>query len=266
MHRSVRQLAERLSRDVVFHRRLPECFGGASVFVSPAAGLRFWRPHIEKCDPRLLNLAADLVKPGAVVWDVGANVGLFSFAAAGLAGPSGRVLAIEPDQWLVSLLRRSVRANTKRTARVDILPVAISDSLDVKQFHIAQRSRSANYLDGYGLTDAGGSREMHLVPTATLDWLLERFPAPAVLKIDVEGSEVEVLKGAQRLLSEAQPVLLCEVGEQNSDAVAEYLRPHGYLLFDADLAKAERRPLARACWSTLALPKTSCPDYSPLSR
>jgi FkbM family methyltransferase len=196
---------------------------------------------------------------------VGANVGLFSFAAAGLAGPSGRVLAIEPDPWLVSLLRRSVRANTKRTARVDVLPIAISDSLDVKQFHIARRSRSANYLDGYGLTDTGGSREMLLVPTATLDWVLERFPAPTVLKIDVEGAEAEVLKGAERLLSEAQPCVLCEVGEQNSDAVTEYLRAYGYLLFDADLAKAERRPLARACWNTLALPRDACPDYPTLA-
>jgi len=225
------------------------------VFVSPEAGLRFWRPRIENCDPRLLSLAAELVGPGDVVWDVGANVGLFTFAAAGLAGPSGRVVAIEPDLWVVSLLRRSAKANSNRLAHVDVLPVAVSDGLDVKTFHIARRGRSANFLEGFGLTDAGGSREIQWVPTVTLDWLLERFPAPQVLKIDVEGAEALVLRGARRTLSEIRPVVLCEVAAENAGWVAEFLQAHEYLLLDADCPRGERQPLAQASWNTLAVAK-----------
>jgi len=195
MHRLLRRFAERFSRGIVLRRKLPACVGGARVFVSPEAALRFWRPRIAGCDPHLLACAAELITPGAVVWDIGANVGLFSFAAAGLTGPSGRVLAIEPDSWLVGMLRRSARANLNRIARVDVLCAAVSDTVDLKRFHIARRGRSANYVDGFGLTDTGGSREEQLVPAVTLDWLLERFPPPAVVKIDVEGAEAQVLRG-----------------------------------------------------------------------
>jgi FkbM family methyltransferase len=190
-----------------------------------------------------------------VVWDLGANVGLFSFAAAGLSGPSGRILAIEPDTWLVSLLRRSATANSSRIARVDVLPVAVSDSVDVKRFHIARRGRAANYLDGFGLTDAGGSREEQLVPTVTLDWLLERFPPPAVLKIDVEGAEPCVLRGGRRMLSEARPVVLCEVAAGNENFVTACLRGHGYDLFDACCPLGQRQSLGVAVWNTLAVPR-----------
>jgi hypothetical protein len=62
---------------------------------------------ISKISPELFSLAEKLIRPGDVVWDVGANVGLFTFAAAAKTGPTGKVLAIEPDPWLGTLLRRS---------------------------------------------------------------------------------------------------------------------------------------------------------------
>jgi len=58
-------------------------------------------PTLESVDPTLLRAAAELALPGAVGGDVGANLGLFSFASAGLAGASGQVFAIEPDTYLV---------------------------------------------------------------------------------------------------------------------------------------------------------------------
>jgi hypothetical protein len=90
----VRALAERFSRGRVLKRQLPARFGGAPIFVSPDAALRFWRKDLAKCDPPLFDAADELVRPGDVVWDVGANVGLFTFAAAARAGATGRVLAV----------------------------------------------------------------------------------------------------------------------------------------------------------------------------
>lgn len=251
---SVRYLAERLSRGVVLRRRLPACVGGGRIYVSPEGGLRFWRMRLAKCDPGLLNVAAELVEDGAVVWDVGANLGLFAFAAAGRAGPSGRVLAIEPDTWLVSLLRRSARTNGGSAAPVDVLPAAVSDRSGVSQFHIAQRARSANHLGGFGLTDTGGVRETQLVPTFTLDSLLERFPPPAVLKIDVEGAEYQVLAGGSRLLSEARPIVICEVAAENQLSVTDCFNRHAYVLFDVERPPSERKPISAAAWNTVAVP------------
>jgi len=147
---SVRTLAERLSRGRVLKRWLPAEFRAAPIFVSPDAALRFWRKDLAKCDPALLAAARELVQPGDVVWDVGANVGLFSFAAAARAGPSGQVLAIEADLWLVSLLRRSAAVQPSCSAPVRVLPVAVSDRVGVAEFCIEARGRCSNHLLGWG--------------------------------------------------------------------------------------------------------------------
>ena len=90
----VRTIAERLSRGRSFRYRLPQIYGGCRFYITPEAGLRYWIPrHRIKADENLLRNALETVKPGSVVWDVGANMGLFSFVAAGLAGPQGRVYA-----------------------------------------------------------------------------------------------------------------------------------------------------------------------------
>jgi hypothetical protein len=146
----VRALAERLSRGRVLKRQLPARFGGAPIFVSPDAALRFWRKDLAKCDPPLFDAADELVRPGDVVWDVGANVGLFTFAAAARAGATGRVLAVEADQWLVSLLRRSASCQPASSAAVSVLSAAVSDRVGVAEFCIAKRGRCSNYLRGLG--------------------------------------------------------------------------------------------------------------------
>src|SRR6266850_1933144 len=96
--RPLRRLAERLSRGVVLRRHLPSDFQRLPLYVTPEAGLRHWA-DLSSVDRHLLRMVRELVRPG-VVWDVGANVGLFAFSAAAIAGPSGLVLAIEPDVWL----------------------------------------------------------------------------------------------------------------------------------------------------------------------
>jgi FkbM family methyltransferase len=167
-------------------RRLPATFGKARIYVSAEGGLRYLKRDLSDVDPPLLQLAADVVRPGQVVWDVGANVGLFSFAAASAAGSAGHVLAIEADAALAGLLRRSAAANPAH-APVQVLSAAVSDEVSVARFHIARRNRATSHLDGYGTTMTGGVRYTELVPTVTLDWLALHFPAPDVLKIDVEG-------------------------------------------------------------------------------
>jgi hypothetical protein len=90
--------------------------------------------------------------------------------------------------------------------------------------------------------------------TVSLDWLLERFPAPTVLKIDIEGAEALALRGARRLLAEARPRMLLEVYEDNAEEVGALLREHGYVMFDAELPSEARTALARPAYNTVALP------------
>jgi FkbM family methyltransferase len=250
----LRSAIERLSRGVVLERSLPERLGGGRINVSPDSALRYWFRKLENVDPRLLSAAEELVSPGDVVWDIGANVGLFAFSAAGLAGERGRVLAIEPDAWLAGLLHRSAARRNPGAARVDVLQIAVSDEIRLANLMIAARGRSSNHLAEGGNSQSGGVRAAQSTLCVTLDWLLEVYPPPDVLKIDVEGVEMSVLGRAKRILNEARPRIFCEVREGNADTIAALLRDAGYSLFDADVPKVSRKPLSVAAWNSIAYP------------
>jgi FkbM family methyltransferase len=251
----IRSLVERWSRDRVLSRRLPADLGGHTLLVSPDSAARFWRRDLSQVDPLLLRLAREAVRPGAIVWDVGANVGLFAAAASFLAGSSGRVLAIEADGWLATLLRRSAATLPADHAPVDVLSVAVAARPGVADFCIANRGRAANHLaSASGSSQAGGVRAVQKVVTVTLDGLLDWFPAPDLVKLDVEGSEADCLRGAAILLASRRPVVLCEVAGENAPEVGRLLHGHGYTLYDAARPAGEREPLAAPAWNTIALP------------
>jgi FkbM family methyltransferase len=250
----LRTIAERLSRSKSFRYRLPEIYGGCRFYVTPESGLRYWIPNRAiKADEALLRSAAETVKPGSRVWDVGANMGLFSFAAAGLAGTLGRVYAFEPDAVMARLVRRSARLNPQ-AAPVEVIPCAIAQDLGLAHFEIAQRSRASNALEGFQLSQGGGVRELETVLTVSLDWLAERIPLPDVLKIDVEGAELVVFRGARQLLKTKRPVLLFELTRSNWDEESRLLGDLGYTLYDSELPPSERKPLTEPAYNILGIP------------
>jgi FkbM family methyltransferase len=206
-------------------------------------------------DPDLLRLAQEYVSPGAVVWDVGANLGLFTVAAASLAGTQGQVISFEPDSWLIRLLQRSSRSQPKASATIRVVPVAVADEVTIREFCISQHSRSENYLLGHGYSPTQNARERITVMAVSLDWCLERLPAPQVVKVDVEGAEVDVLQGAQRLLGIARPTFIMEVGPRNADKVASVFEKNRSAIYDGTLPKCDRTPLKKAPWTTVAIPE-----------
>ena len=227
----VRTLFERLARNRVLTRRLPAALGSRPIVVSPDAQLGYLKPGAAAFDAELLRVASEHIAPGDEIWDIGANVGVFTLAAAVAARP-GRVLAVEADTWLAGLIRASAAHTKNRDLTIDVLSAAIADRDGVGTFLIAQRGRSSSSLElAGGRSQMGGVRTRLLVPMLTLDTLLaaERAtrPAPALVKIDVEGAELAVLRGAPRLLAEARPKLYIEVGREAEGAVGELLGAAG---------------------------------------
>lgn len=247
----MRRIIERLSRGIVLKRRLPASFSRLPIYVSPEASLRYWLPT-SKADPMIYRMAQELVRPQDVVWDVGANVGLFAMSSAARTGPSGYVLAIEPDAWLCHLLQKSIRS---APSPMTVLCAAASDAATITKLVISGRSRAANHLvETGGSSQSARPREVQAVMTVTLDSLLDHFPPPTVLKIDVETHELKVLLGAKRLLRVARPRIWCEVSPESSPAVFELLKDFGYTMYAA-AAPSPREPLVRcASWDTLAIP------------
>jgi FkbM family methyltransferase len=246
----LRTVLERVSRNRILKRRLPANLGNGIIFVSPDAALSFWKPRLTS---DLFDFAREFVKPGDTVWDIGANVGLFSRAAAYCAGSSGKVIAIEADMWLVSLLRRTSAAVDPSAAPIEVLPVAIFDQCGIASFNIAKRGRASNFLASEaGQSQTGGIRETVQVMTISLDWLLQQGSRPAVVKVDVEGAELDVFRGAERLLSDVRPVILCEVQDAARDGITALFKRHRYDFYDWD--SHPRVSTARAAYNMLAIP------------
>jgi FkbM family methyltransferase len=247
----LRSIVERLTGSLSFNRRLPSDLGGTAIRVTPqAGGLRYLFKPMSLIDPPLLDAARRFVQAGAVVWDVGANVGLFAFAAAYQAGSTGLVVAVEPDLDNLQLLTRSIGYRRKGLAEIKLVDSAIAGSAGIRNFHIAARSRSANFLEGYGQIPAGGTASIRRVHTITLDQLGDRFPLPDVLKLDIEGAELEALSCC-KFLSEKRPVIICEVS-RDANQLKRLFRGLNY-----DLSDGERSftPTTEATWMTIAVPK-----------
>ncbi len=109
-----------------FKKRLPAEFGRGKVIVTPRADARVLKPGWSACAHDLMLVASRLVNPGMCIWDVGANLGIFSAMAAFRSGPSGSVFAVEPIPEYTPLIRKTVSGLSEDYAAIRVLCAAIS--------------------------------------------------------------------------------------------------------------------------------------------
>ena len=171
-----------------------------------------------------------LVEPGMRVLDVGANLGLYTVLLARRAGPNGRIVAFEPDPELADLLRENCALNG--CANVDVHAVALGQRNERLRLHRLVLNSGDNSL---GARDGGWFREQVEVEVVALDAYLPDLRADFV-KIDVQGWEVDVLRGMERLLAagprlyvEFWPWGLRRAGRTPEELVA-FLTDRGYRL------------------------------------
>lgn len=261
---AARGVIERRTRNWIYKRHLPTRFGGGPIFVTPSAGLRYLFKSMANVDPPLLTNALTLVQPGDIVWDIGANVGLFTFAAASMAGPKGRVIAFEPDIFLAELLNRSAMVQPPISAPVSIIPAAVADKVAVREFSIAGRSRASNALWEYGQTQMGRISKSHPVITLNLDWLAARLPKPNIIKCDVEGAEGEVFVRQKVTLAKLRPIIITEVADASAAALGSAFSQNKYVLFDGDKPLSKDARAEHPCWNTVAIPEETLHRYVSL--
>jgi FkbM family methyltransferase len=252
--KSARNALRKRAEHVYYRKRLPKILGRHPLYVTPSATLEYLLPTPFCFDPTLLYVATNYINPSDTVWDIGANVGAFTIAAAHRANP-GQILAVEADPWLAALLRRTTTLHGNRKLVIDVLCAAVGEATEINKFCIAEAGRASSFLLQTGGRDltAGQSRFTLSVATVTLDSLLKSYSPPDFIKIDVEGAELLVLKGAQELLAETKPTLYIEVDEQNRAPVSDLLHDHGYKLLDIG---PHRQPeiITQCVSNTLAVP------------
>jgi FkbM family methyltransferase len=133
-----------------------------------------------------------VLKPGMTVFDIGANIGYYALMEKGLIGPTGKVVAAEPAPANAELLRRNLALNG--FTDVPVLEVAVSDQAGKRRFHLAEQSNLGSFHDsGTGARHLTGKTVE--VEMRTLADLAAEFGPPDLIRMDVEGHEVEILTG-----------------------------------------------------------------------
>jgi len=172
-----------------------------------------------------LRAFAAAIAPGAAVYDLGASVGIYSLLASSRIGPSGKVYAFEPQERNLGYLRRHLNLN--HISNCVILEAAVCNTEGTRRFS------GASWEPPMGRLSPDGEV---LVPSITLDNCIygeKGLRPPNVLKIDVEGAEIEVLQGANQALSEFHPTIFLEVhGTQQHAECRAFLVAKGYRIVE----------------------------------
>jgi FkbM family methyltransferase len=172
-------------------------------------------------EPEVQKLLQRHLRPGMVMYDVGANVGFFSLIGSRLVGSAGQVVAFEPLQENVKALTRNLELNG--IDNVSIVELALGARRDRIGMRIPDTADAGTHAS------LGGDGPV--VEVAPLDEL--ELPAPDLIKIDIEGAEVDAVRGMRRTLGEAAPTLIVEVHDEAGtsdrwDALSELLGGLGY--------------------------------------
>jgi FkbM family methyltransferase len=212
-----------------------------------------------RLEARNVAAARRFVRAGDLVIDVGANIGVLTCLFARWVGRNGRVIAIEPEPInIAALQRRPKRRNLLPT--VEIIPAAAGDCNGRARLRITPHHPGDHHLVAYG--DSTG--DTIDVDSVTLDGLLaaRNLSCPSLLKIDVQGAELSVLRGAQQTLKRCHPIVLIEVDRyalaragSGEHELSSYLAALGY-------APHELSTGQRLCRASTLLPPGR--DYADL--
>lgn len=161
-------------------------------------------------EPFETALVARLLKPGFTFVDIGANTGYYTLVAALGIGERGKVVAFEPSPFNVAILQRNVGLNNLRNVTVEDKALSSGED-DVELYLSSINAGDHRIYDGHDddFYNAGRARSRIRVPSVTLDgYLSGRIGGVDVIKMDVQGAELDVLKGMIGTLSSNEHVIL----------------------------------------------------------
>ncbi len=213
-------------------------------------------------EPPLAPLFVELVRrsPGAVV-DAGANTGLYSLLAAA-ARSSARVYAFEPVPAIADLFEANLRRNLRIARRVHLRRAALGEASGRAALYLPPPTgttveTSASLDPGFKATVG----EVLDVEVLTLDdvWRTAGSPPLCVVKIDTEGTEHRVVRGAATTIASARPVVVCEVlARAEVGELSSVLSPHGYVdvrLYPDSLLEASAIEFDPDAWNHAFVPE-----------
>lgn len=177
-------------------------------------------------EPGVTALMRDVIRPGAVVADIGANIGYYTLVMSRLVGPEGHVFAIEPSPEIRARLEAQLALNA--VTNVTVVPYGISDRTERRSFHLSAANLGASRFGEP--TDEGGLELRRLADVVPQD-LLARL---SFIKVDVEGMEAPVMRDIMTMLPDLpQQTCLCaelRVDDELRPIIAD-LQAQGFTAF-----------------------------------
>ena len=198
----------------------------------------------KKLEPNLTELFEKIIgqleqkEDDGYFYDVGANIGLYTWLCRKLS-LNRKILAFEPDPKNFELLQITKDHSTIKN--INLYNIALSNQMETVSFE-QDTLTSATGMISDGQTPwiekyLGQETNSIQVSTDYLDNKTFKVHKPSLIKIDVEGHELEVLKGGEKKLSQCKPLLLIESFPPNLDKVVNFLTKLGYKFWDSDLNK-----------------------------
>jgi FkbM family methyltransferase len=151
-------------------------------------------------EPFLTESIQKEIKEGDVIVDIGANIGYYALQEARLVGDKGRVYAIEPVPENVELLKKNIELNNY--SNIEVFQLAVGAVNKTDYVYISNCRNTASMIKTQASIDRAS------VQVTTLDKFLENKPSPNLIRMDVEGYEVEIVKGMTKLLEANKPLKL----------------------------------------------------------
>lgn len=182
-----------------------------------------------------------LVTPGSLVLDIGANIGAHTLHLAQLVGPGGRVLAFEPTEFAFRKLRRNLDLNPSLAARVELFRCFLTENDGVSVPNDIYSSWPLAIEDGLHAKHLGREMKTDKAQARSLDSILAEHDERKVqlVKLDVDGFECDVLRGASSLLRDTRPIFVMELAPYvleergaSLDQLVSHFIPNGYAFYD----------------------------------
>jgi FkbM family methyltransferase len=155
------------------------------------------------------------LKEGDTFYDIGANVGFFSIIAAKLVGNTGKVYAFEPGEGNANSIRHNAQLNN--FSQIEVIPKAVSHTSGSGQLLLAKYSGGHALATADAPPDLAGEVAVDLV---SIDDLIaqNKIEPPNFVKVDVEGAELDVLKGMTETIKTYQPTVIYEIDDGDRTA------------------------------------------------
>ncbi|MDP4604787.1 MAG: FkbM family methyltransferase [Erythrobacter sp.] len=226
-------------------------FGSGENFAMDWRGMKVWIDREQAIDMRLyatgdyepetLTVLAKLATPNSVVIDIGANIGLVSMWLSQCVGTEGKVIAVEPSRWACDCIERNLQLSG--ISNVDVVHAAASDSTGVAELDV---------INGYRI-DNLDTRKSERVSFVTVDEIIrdKNIDSISVLKIDTDGFEMGVFRGAHNTLSNLKPALVFEYGPDHlrkhsgvePEFLISFLNEYDYEIYGEDLKPLDVKDL-----------------------